>query len=215
MELNAETRERLSRIPTGNVADNNDGMPHQGVMASAIRPLDPASRMVGRAVTMQGYPGDNLAVHQAINAAGECDVLVIDVGGYCEAGHFGDITALACQMRGIAGVVIDGACRDAEDIRELALPVFVRGVCPAGTTKASVGRLNVPVSCGGVTVRPGDVVLGDCDGVVVVPREVEDVVFAAAQDKFDHELSYVELLKAGANTLEMYGFDTLIERMSN
>ena len=214
MNLTKELREELVQIPTGNVADNNNSMPHQGVMDSGIKPLDSKSRMVGRAFCVQGYPGDNLAVHQGINVAGEGDVLVIDVGGYVEAGHFGDITALAAQMRGIVGVVLDGACRDAEDIKELGFPTFVRGVCPAGTTKTVLGQVGGAVSCGGVTVRTGDIVLGDCDGVVVVPQEVADEVFAAAEEKFNHELELVEELRAGADTLSLYGFDRVIEGLS-
>lgn len=213
MNMDKELRERLGQLPTGNVADNNGSVPHQGVMDSGIKPLDPTCHLLGRAVTVQGYPGDNLAVHQGINAAGEGEVLVIDLGGYTEGGHFGDICALACQMRGIAGVVIDGAVRDAEDIIELGLPVFARGLSPAGTTKDSLGKVGVPLVCGGVTVRPGDIVLGDCDGVVVVPQEREAEVFAAAEAKFVHEIEYVSELKAGANTLEMYGFDKVIARL--
>lgn len=159
MKMDEQTRERLAQLPTGNVADNNGLAPRQGVMDSGIKPLDPTCHMVGRAVTVQGYPNDNLAVHQGINAAGEGDVLVIDLGGYTEGGHFGDICALACQMRGIVGVVIDGAVRDAQDIIELGLPVFSRGLCPAGTTKDSLGKVGVPIVCGGITVRPGDIVL--------------------------------------------------------
>lgn len=213
MNLDSDLRAKLAELPTGNVADNNGSVPHQGVMDSDIKPLDPTCHMLGRAVTVQGFPDDNLAVHQGINAAGEGEVLVIDLGGYTEGGHFGDICALACQMRGIVGVVIDGAVRDAQDIIELGLPVFSRGLSPAGTTKSCLGKVNVPIACGGITVRPGDVVLGDCDGVVVVPKEREDEVFAAAQAKFEHEVEYVEQLKAGANTLEMYGFDKIIEHL--
>lgn len=213
MHMDKAVREQLAQIPTGNVADNNGGAPRQGVMDSGIKPLDPKSRMVGRAFTVGCRPGDNLAVHQALNAASEGDVLVLDCGGYTEAGHFGDITALACLMRGIAGVVIDGSCRDAEDIKELGLPVFVRGINPRGTTKAVLGELGVPVTCGGITVRTGDIVLGDCDGVVVVPREAEDEVFEAAQHKFEKELHQVEALRAGANTLELLGFDRIIAEL--
>ena len=213
MNMDKATRERLAQIPTGNVADNNTSAPRQGVMDSGIKPLDSTSRMVGRAFTVRCRPGDNLAVHQGLNAAGEGDVLVLDCGGYTEAGHFGDITALACLMRGIAGVVIDGACRDVEDIKELGLPVFVRGVNPRGTTKAVLGELAVPVTCGGINVRPGDVVLGDCDGVVVVPREVEDEVFAAAQAKFEKELHQVEALRTGVGTMELLGFDKIVAEL--
>ncbi len=150
-----------------------------------------------------------LALHQAIYTAEAGNVLVLDCHGYTEAGHFGDIMALACQVRGIAGVVIDGSCRDAE----LGLPVFVRALNPSGTVKKSLGEINVPVNCGGVRVNPGDIILGDCDGVVVVPKEFEDEVFAKAQAKFDKEAHVVEQLKAGKTTLEIYGFNELIEKL--
>ena len=213
MKLTKEVLEKLNKLPTGNVADNNNSVPRQGVMDSAIKPLDPKCHMVGRAVTVRCYPGDNLALHQGIYAAQPGDVLIFDCRGYSDAGHFGDIMALACKMRGIAGVVIDGSCRDAQDIIELGLPVFVRGMNPSGTVKASLGEVNVPVRCGGVLVNPDDIVLGDCDGVVVVPQEKEDEVFYAAQAKFEKEEHLVELLKAGKSTLEIYGFDKLIEKL--
>lgn len=213
MILTEEKRRELLVLPTGNVADNNTDVPRQGTMDSGIKPIDPKSRMLGRAVTVQCYPGDNLALHQGIYAAEPGDVLILDCHGYTEAGHFGDIMALACQMRGIAGVVIDGSCRDSEDIKELGLPVFVRGFNPSGTVKASLGKVNVPVTCGGVRVNPGDMVLGDCDGVVVIPREKEDQVFEKAQAKFAKEEKLVEELKAGKTTLEIYGFDKLIKKM--
>jgi len=213
MILTEEKRRELLVLPTGNVADNNTDVPRQGTMDSGIKPIDPKSRMLGRAVTVQCYPGDNLALHQGIYAAEPGDVLILDCHGYTEAGHFGDIMALACQVRGIAGVVIDGSCRDSEDIKELGLPVFVRGFNPSGTVKASLGKVNVPVTCGGVRVNPGDMVLGDCDGVVVVPREKEDQVFEKAQAKFAKEEKLVEELKAGKTTLEIYGFDKLIKKL--
>ncbi len=213
MKLTNETRASLNLLPTGNVADNNTSAPNQGTMDSGIKPIDPKSHMVGRAVTVQCFPGDNLALHQGIYAAQPGDVLILDCHGYTEAGHFGDIMALACKMQGIAGVVIDGSCRDAEDIRELGLPVFVRTFNPSGTVKASLGKVNVPVSCGGIRVNPGDIIIGDCDGVVVVPQECEDEVFAKAKAKFEKETHIVEALKQGRTTLEIYGFDKLIEKL--
>lgn len=213
MELTKEVLEKLQKLPTGNVADSNTSAPRQGVMDSGIKPLDPKSHVVGRAVTARCYPGDNLALHQAIYTAEAGDVLILDCHGYTEAGHFGDIMALACQVRGIAGVVIDGSCRDAEDIKALGLPVFVRALNPSGTVKKSLGEVNVPVNCGGIRVNPGDIILGDCDGVVVVPQEFEDEVFAKVQEKFDKEQHIVEQLKAGKTTLEVYGFNDLIEKL--
>ena len=215
MILDKTTLDDLLKLPTGNVADNNNSVPHQGVMDSGIKPIDSTSHMVGRAVTVRCYPGDNLALHQGIYDANPGDVLILDCHGYTEAGHFGDIMALACKVRGIAGVVIDGSCRDAEDIKALGLPVFVRAFNPSGTVKASLGEVNVPVLCGGVNINPGDLVFGDCDGVVVVPKSVEDEVVEKAKAKFEKELKIVEALKQGKTTLEIYGFDKLIEAIRN
>ena len=211
MELTKERLEQLAKLPTGNVADNNNGAPKQGVMDSGIKPIDPACHMVGRAVTVQAFPGDNLALHQGIYACRPGDVLVIDCHGYTEAGHFGDVMATACKARGIAGVVIDGSARDAEDIKKLGLPVFVRALNPSGTVKESLARLNVPVLAGGIEVHPGDILLGDCDGVVVVPKADEDSVFEKALAKYEKEQHIIEALLAGKTTLEIYGFDRLIE----
>ncbi|HAJ74027.1 MAG TPA: dimethylmenaquinone methyltransferase [Lachnospiraceae bacterium] len=214
MVLTEETRRILDQLPTGNVADNNNSVPRQGTMDSGIKPIDSKSHMAGRAVTVQCYPGDNLALHQGIYAAKPGDVLVFDCHGYTESGYFGDIMALACKVRGIAGVIIDGSCRDAEDIKEIGLPVFVRALQPSGTVKASLGKVNVPVVCGGVNVKPGDLIIGDCDGVVVVPQEHEDEVIEKACRKYDYEKKIVEELKQGKTTLEIYGFDRLIQKLS-
>ena len=215
MELTAEKLAQLSQLPTGNIADNNNRAPRQGVMHSSIKPIDPASHVLGRAVTARCYPGDNLALHQAIYTAKAGDVLVLDCHGYTEAGHFGDIMALACKVRGIAGVILDGSCRDSQDIKAMGFPMFVKAFNPSGTVKKSLGEVNVPVICGGVEVRPGDIVAGDCDGVVVVPREYEDEVFKAALAKFAKEQHIVEQLNAGMTTLEIYGFNELIEKLKN
>lgn len=213
MELTKEIREKLSVLPTGNIADNNNSVPHQGVMDSGIKPIDPLSHVLGRVVTARCYPGDNLALHQAIYTAQAGDVLVLDCHGYNEAGHFGDIMAFACQVRGIAGVIIDGSCRDSQDIKAMNFPVFARAFNPSGTVKKSLGEVNVPVTCGGVQVKPGDIAVGDCDGVVIVPREHEDKVFNDALAKFEKEKHIIEALKAGKTTLEIYGFDKLIEKL--
>ena len=213
MELTAEKLAELSKLPTGNIADSNTHSPRQGVMHSSIKPIDPQSHLLGRATTARCYPGDNLALHQAIYVANPGDVLVLDCHGYTEAGHFGDIMALACKVRGIAGVIIDGSCRDSQDIKAMGFPVFARAFNPSGTVKKSLGEVNVPVICGGVEVRPGDIVAGDCDGVVVVARENEDDVFAKALAKFEKESHIVEQLKAGMTTIEIYGFDKLIDKL--
>ena len=209
MEFSREKVENLKKLPTGNVADSV-GM--QAVMDSGIKPIDPTWKLVGRAVTVQCFPGDNLALHQGIEAAGPGDVLVCDCRGYTEAGHFGDMMATACKYKGIAGVIIDGSCRDSQDIKEMGFPVFVRAFSPRSTVKEVLAKLNVPVLCGGVMVKPGDIIFGDGDGVVVVPSEEAERVFEKACAKFAKEEEIRKQLQAGMSTMQIYGFDKLIEK---
>lgn len=212
MRFDEKTRARLLEMPTGNVADNN---PHGGVMDAGIRPLDPGMKMVGPALTVRCHPGDNLALYQGIDAAHAGDVLVFDCDGYAGAGHFGDMMAHACQAKGIVGVVIDGTNRDRNDIRELGFPVFSRGTCPAGTTKAVLGQIGAPVVVGGVTVRTGDVIFADCDGVVVVPQEEADEVLERALAKHEHEKVITRRIMAGEPIMGIYGFDRVVERLAS
>jgi len=201
--------QRFLEAPTGNICDANGG---RGVMDAGIHPLDRHMQMAGRALTVACAAGDNLTIHKAVVLAQPGDVLVINCGGYLNAGVFGEMLALSCMAKGIAGVVIDGSCRDVNDLIELGFPTFVRGVNPRGTIKDTCGAVGGEVLCGGVTVRAGDVVVGDCDGVVVVPRADEDAVFEKAIAKFEKEQHIVDQLLAGKTTLEVYGFDRLIER---
>ncbi len=212
MILTDRVKKDLLKLPTGNIADNNNTAPHQGVMDSGIKPVNQESKMIGRAFTAVCYPGDNLALHQAIYAAQPGDVLVLDCKGYSEAGHFGDIMATACKVRGLAGVVIDGSCRDSEDIRKLGFPVFAKSYSPAGTVKESLAKMDTTVQVGGIGVHTGDIIFGDCDGVVVIPQDVEDEVFTAANKKYEKEQEILKMLENGMTTLEIYGFDKLIEK---
>jgi len=211
MELTEKRCNELLKLPTGNVADANE---KKGNMDPSIKPIDPSSHMIGRAVTVECFPGDNLALHQGIYAAGPGDVLVCNCQGYNGGGHFGDIMATACKIRGLAGVVINGSCRDSEDIRAMGLPVFASAYNPGGTVKESLASINVPIVCGGVLVEPGDIVFGDCDGVVIVKKEKEDEVFERALGIFEKEIHVKEMLYAGKSTLEIYGFDNLIRAKS-
>lgn len=211
MQLTQQEILQFKQLPTGNVCDANGKV---GNMDSGIKPIDPKSKLVGPAVTVRSQPGDNLLLHKAIYEAEPGSVLVIDARGFTGAGPFGDIMVTACQVRGIAGVVIDGACRDAEDIEAKGFPVFARALNPGGTVKESLGPINETIQCGGVMVRAGDIIVGDRDGVVVVPQEKAREVLQAAQAIFDKELKIKEMLHQGKTTLEIFGFDKRIEEKS-
>lgn len=205
--LTSEEMEGFSRLPTGNVCDANG---KTGAMDAGIKPIDRKSRLAGPAFTVRCPPRDNLIIHKAIYQAPPGSVLVIDSGGYTDAGCMGEIMTLACMARGIAGVVLDGACRDANDIERLGFPFFARGFNPGGTVKDSWGTLGEPVQCGGRVVNTGDIIVGDVDGVVVVPLSRAREVLTKAEAIAEREVVVKELLAQGKTTLEIYGFDALI-----
>lgn len=198
---------QFKRLPTGNVCDANG---KGGNMDSGIKPIDPRSKLVGSAVTVRCQPADNLILHKAIYEAAPGSVLVIDAHGYTEAGPFGGIMSTACMARGIAGVILDGACRDANEIQDMGFPFFIRALNPGGTVKESLGPINQTIQCGGVIVRPGDLIVGDRDGVVVVAQETARDVLTRALAIFDREVKIMDLLHQGKTTLEIYEFDKLL-----
>lgn len=138
--------------------------------------------------------------------------LVVNAGGYTEAGVFGDIMALACKTKGISGVVIDGGCRDIEEIEQIGFPVFARGINPGGTIKETPGIIGIPIQCGGVLVSPGDIIVGDRDGVVVVPALHAEHILEQARAIIAREQGIRELLKQGKSTMEIFGLHALLEK---
>jgi 4-hydroxy-4-methyl-2-oxoglutarate aldolase len=151
-------------------------------------------------------PRDNMMLHRAIAAAGEGDVIVVYTSDFWEAGYWGEIMAVASRARGIAGLVIDGCVRDAEPITALGFPVFSRGLCIHGTTKFGKGTLNEPITIGQVTIQPGDIVVGDRDGVVIVPKGKTAEAIEKARAREEKEARVMERLRNGETTLEIYGW---------
>lgn len=160
-------------VPTGNICDAMDRF---GAMDYRIQALDRTVRMCGPALTVRTRPGDNLALYKALDVARPGDVLVIATYDYQVGSTFGDLVVNIAKQKQLAGLVCDGLCRDASGIRTLGLPIFVRGTSPSSPQKDGPGEIGAPVSCGSVTVAPGDIVVGDEDGVVVVPRRDIEIV---------------------------------------
>ncbi|WP_041528091.1 4-carboxy-4-hydroxy-2-oxoadipate aldolase/oxaloacetate decarboxylase [Paracoccus aminophilus] len=183
-----------------------------GALNSAIKPIDPVLKLAGRALTVDARPGDNLVIHYALSKAQPGDVLVVDAKAFVDAGPWGDILTLAAQKAGIAGLVIDGAVRDAEAIIEMGFPVFSRGLSIKGTNKYQPGRVNVPVVCGGVLVNPGDIVVGDRDGVVAIPADRLDAVMAASKQRVAAEDDYRDQINAGRSTIELLKLSDILAR---
>jgi len=161
----------------------------------------------GPAVTVVCPPGDNLRLHQALYIAHPGDVLVVDVSGAYEHGYWGEILTVAAQAAGLGGLVIDGGVRDRDRLIELRFPVFARRVCIRGTTKTATtdGTINHPIRIGGVDIQPGDLVVGDSDGVVAVGRHSVDRVIAASLEREANENLQMEALRTGGRTLDLFG----------
>lgn len=183
-------------------ASINESMVNRdGALDSRIKPVWPGARMCGVAFTVQCGIGDNIMLHKAISMARPGDVLLVTNGQYDEAGGmFGGMMAASLKSRGAAGLVIEGACRDTIMLKEMGLPVFSRNISIKATTKCCPGRINHPIVVGGVLVCPGDLVFGDNDGVVVVPREQADSVLAAAQARENRENTLLPHILAGEST---------------
>jgi RraA family protein len=172
-----ELVERAAQYPSSILADVAG---RRGALSSRIAPLAPSMRLAGSALTVDVRPGDNLMIHAAMAIAKPGDVLVIDGKGDDTSALMGEIMVSQCMAIGIAGIVVYGAVRDVEAIRALGFPMYATGANPNGPTKQVPGRINWPVSVGGVTVRPGDLVVGDADGIVIVePVKVPAVLEAA------------------------------------
>jgi RraA family protein len=160
--------EAVAQYPVALIGDIQRRM---GMMASVIRPMTKHARFYGTILPVLTREGDNLAIHRALDEAVPGDVLVINGNSEVNRSLFGDLLAEICLARGIAGVVIDGATRDVDEIEALNLPVFARAVNPAGPTKTGPGTVGTPVACGNVVCNPGDAIIGDRDGIIIVSRD--------------------------------------------
>jgi len=167
----------------------------RGTLHGRIRALAPAMRVAGPAFTVEVRPGDNLMIHAAMTMAKPGDVIVVDGKGDQTCALMGAIMINACKQLGIAGVVLDAAARDSEELIAMNYPVFAVGTNPNGPTKFIPGRINWPVSVGGITVHPGDLVVGDADGVVVIEREKAAAMLPLAKKKLDEETKRIEGIK--------------------
>ena len=176
-------------------------------MRSRIRPVWAGAEVAGPAVPVRCTPGDNLGIHVGVTVAPPGSVLVVDVGEDRELGFWGEVLTTAAQARGIAGLVIDGCVRDVAALAAHGFPVFSSGVALTGATKEMPGSVNREIVAGDVEVDAGDWVVGDVDGVVVVPRDAVDDVLAAAQARTAKEAGLFDALNAGRTTIELLGLD--------
>jgi len=183
----------------------SDCMNRGHVMASRISPLAFGMTLCGQARTVTSMVGDHSATLVAIDLAEPGDILVIDARGHTETAVWGGVMTQAALARGIAGIVVDGAVRDAAEIRQLGFPTFASGICPAGPNRGFGGAVDGPISCGACPVQPGDIVIGDDDGIAVIPLRHREAVLRAALLKLDEEKGLYADIKSGRSLATRFG----------
>ena len=192
----------------------HEAMGRRNAFAPSIKPLDRSMRLAGRALTVQCHTGDNLMLIKAINMAQEGDVIVADMGNAIANGPFGEVLAVECLTKKLAGLVLNCAVRDSQEIIKLGLPVFSAQISICGTAKATLGTINHPISCGGVIVNPGDIVVADADGVVTVPLNEAQQVLKAANDRTAKEADVMKRLRAGESLFDIYRYQTVLDSLT-
>jgi 4-hydroxy-4-methyl-2-oxoglutarate aldolase len=183
----------------------------RGALSSRLKPVDYRMKLCGPAFTVRSSPRDNIMLQLAIHYAQPGDIIVVSAGEYEEAGSFGDVLANACLAKGIGGLVTDTSVRDTLSLRELGLPVFSLGVCIKGTVKETLGTTNDSIVVGGELIHPGDIIVGDADGLVVVRREEAQEVASLSQAREDAEAGYIAAYKAGKTVIEVSKLEPVLK----
>ena len=196
-------REQLGQMMDLGAATLFHGQGEVGAVDPAIKPIAPGMKLAGPALTVDVPAGDNLALHLAISKAESGAVLVVDYKAYLEVAVTGDIMAHASMIRGIAGMAIDGAARDADEIAEMGFPIFARGLSIRGPTKSEAGTIGEPITFGGVEVKSGDIIVGDTDGLVIIDQSRWQETLATAVTREEKETSVRTQLGEGKTTVEV------------
>lgn len=196
-KVNRPPRELVEPFMEFGTTNITDSLGRFGAMEYNVKPLLPGTKIAGPAITVRSRPCDNLLIYKAIELSQPGDIIVIGNYQYETNATWGDIISLMAQSSGVAGVVTDGLARDIAGIREVGLPVFARGLVPNSPMKDGPGDINVPISCGGVIVNPGDIIVGDDDGVVVVPKGMAEMIIQKTRDLLAKEEKTFQSIRSG------------------
>lgn len=205
--------ELLREVAKYSAATLHEAYERRGAMDCAIKPLSPGMKICAQAITVKTHLGDNLMLHRALEMSDPGYVIVADTGMCTEAASWGDLMSAQAMANGAAGLVLNGSVRDAAEIRAMGFPVFSTGISMKGLMKDSLGTVNHPICCGGVTVCPGDIVVADDDGVVVIPPSEIEAVLAGAKARQEREENILARIRAGETMYDMMGFAAIFERL--
>lgn len=205
------SREVVEAIAKFSPATLHEAQGRRGALSSRLKPIDYRMKLCGPALTVKCAPRDNIMLQLAINYAQPGDIIVVSAGEYEEAGSFGDVLANACLAKGIGGLVTDTGVRDTLQLRDLGFPVFSLSVCIKGTVKETLGAVNDPITIGDELVFPGDIIVGDADGLVVVRKDEALAVAELAQAREDAEAGYIAAYKAGKSVIEVSNLEPVLK----
>ena len=199
-----ELIEKFKSLPTPAISDV---MGRHSCMSNRIRPVYKEARVVGPALTVRAYPSDNLMIHVGLKMAVAGDILVVDAGGYSNVGLWGEVMTICAQTKGVKGLVIDGGIRDCKELEELDFPTFSAGINARGGFKSDPGSVNCPISCGDVVVNPGDIIVADENGIVVVPLDNAVEIYEKAVLRVQSEEIIKEQLRQGIEIFDILELD--------
>lgn len=206
------TPEQITQLRDLGAATIYEAQGAKGALDNGIKPINPTVRLAGPAMTVDARPADNLILHYAVLKAKPGDVLVVDAKAFMEAGPWGDVLTIQAMKLGIAGLVINGCVRDANLIIELGFPVFCRGLSIKGTGKNQPGKVNTPITIGDVVIQPGDIIVGDRDGLVVVAQGEVESAIASSLAREEKEAGQRQAIEAGATTAELLNLTETLKR---
>lgn len=212
--IKRSSKEVIEKFRSISVATVYEASGRKGFIDPKIKPIIKGIKLCGPAFTVQTVPGDNLMLHKALEKAREGDIIVVTVGGEYDYGYWGDLMSVQAKAKKLEGLAIDGCVRDSEDIIEMGFPIFSRGLAIRGTVKTSLGLINYPINFGGTVVNPGDLILGDDDGMVVVKLEDCKEILDKSQERVQKEKMKAKVLMGGITSVEYNKLDKVFESLN-